>query len=91
MLKNDSTRNKIRKKKKIITSNQIREIEIILENESLDRKDLIQEQLQMEARIKVSKLIIKNIIGNLDYHKYLSCQKGWQLLCNYTTNCVKYA
>lgn len=41
MLKNDSTRNKIRKKKKIITSNQIRRIEMILENESLDRKGLI--------------------------------------------------
>ena len=53
-------------------------METILENEGLEGRGLMWEQLGIEAGIEASKLTIKNTMGSLDYHKGLACQRGWQ-------------
>ena len=75
---NDPTRKETRGRKKVNTPEQIREMEMILENEGLEGRGLTWEQLGMEVGIEATKLTIKNTMGSLDYHKCLACQRGWQ-------------
>ena len=89
-LKNDPTRNETRGRKKVITPEQIRRMEIILENEGLEGRGLTWEQLGMEAGIKATKLTIKNTMGSLDYQKCLACQRVWQSPRN-CANRMEYA
>lgn len=75
-LKNDPTRKDTRGRKQIITLAQIREMEKILENEGLEGRGLIWSQLGFEPQVDVSEATIKRIMGSLDYHKCLICQRG---------------
>lgn len=77
-LKNGPTRKETRGRKQIITLAQIREMEKILENEGLEGRGLIWSQLGFEPQVDVSEATIKRIMGSLDYHKCLICQRGGQ-------------
>ena len=77
-LRNDPTRRGTRGWKGIVTTDQIREMEQILQHESLEGRALTWEQLGMEAGVEASGWTIKRVMGNLEYHKCLACQRSWQ-------------
>ena len=53
-------------------------MEKILENKRLEGRGLTWLQLRFEAQVDVSEAIIRCIIGSLNYHKCLACQRSWQ-------------
>ena len=85
LLKTNSTRQRhhdldlveTRGRKTIVTSDQIQEMESILQTTGLEGRGLTWEQLGMEAGVKASGKTIKRIMGTMDYHKCIACQQGW--------------
>ena len=62
-LVNNPTRKETRGRKKVITPEQIREMEMILENEGLEGRGLTWEQLGMEVGMEATKMTIKNTVN----------------------------
>ncbi len=75
-LRNDPTRKGTQGAKNIITPEQIREKEKILENEDLEGLSLILAKLGFEAQVETSKATIRWAMGILDYDKCLACQRS---------------
>ncbi len=66
-----------RGRKTIITREQIKEMERILENEGITGRALTWEQLGMEAGVEASGRTIQRTMQTMDYRKCIACQKGW--------------
>ena len=61
----------------LITPQHIREMERILENEGIEGRSLTWEQLGFEIGLDVSGRTIQRIMGARDYHKCITCSRGW--------------
>lgn len=66
-----------RGRKSIITSDQIREMEHILETEGIAARSMTWEQLGQEVGVDVCGKTIQRTMGAKDYRKCIACQKGW--------------
>ena len=51
-------------------------MEKIIENNRIETRSLIWEQLGYEASLDLSRKTIQRIIGTLNYYKYIIYQKG---------------
>ena len=51
-------------------------MEHILENEGVNGRALTWEQLGMEAGVEASGRTIQRMMGTMDYHKCIACQRG---------------
>lgn len=77
-LQNDSNRRETRGRKKIITSDQLKEMEYILETEGLETRGLTWEQLGREVGSEASGRTIQRILGSQNFHQCIACQRSWQ-------------
>lgn len=66
-----------RGRKKIITDEQMKEMERIIETEGISGRALTWEQLGMEVGVEASGRTIQRAMGTLNYRKCLVCRKGW--------------
>ena len=76
--------------KRIISLEQICEMEKILENKGLKGWILTWSQVEFEAQVNGSEATIKRAISSLDYHKCPAWKRCWQLLFS-KINRVEYA
>ena len=84
-LRNDSARRleknsdaeETRGRKSLITPKQIREMERILETEGIEGRGLTWSQLGYEIGLDCNGRTIQRAMGTMDYHKCLSCRRGW--------------
>ena len=67
-----------RGRKFIITPDQIREMDQILQTTGHEGRALTWKQLGLEANVEAFYKTIKNTMGSLQYHKCIACQRGWQ-------------
>ena len=65
-------------------------MEKILENKGLEGRGLTWLQLRFKAQVDAFEATIKRVMGSLDYHKCLVCQRGWQSPSS-NKNRVEYA
>ena len=77
-INNDPFRRESRGRKSIITEEQLRSMEKIIENHGFDGRTLTWAQLGYEAGVSASWLTVKRVLGSLDYRKCTACKKGWQ-------------
>lgn len=82
--------NETRGRKSLITSEQIRNMEQVLESEGFTDKGLSWEQLGVEAGVKASAHTMRKFFGTMDYHHCINCQRGWQSPANRAAR-VEYA
>lgn len=66
-------------------------MEQILQHEGLEGRAFTWEQLGMEAGVEASGWTIKMVMGSLEYHKFLACQRSWQSPRSAAANRVEYA
>ena len=76
-LENNSDAEETRGRKSLITPKQIREMERILETEGIEGRGLTWSQLGYEIGLDCSGQTIQRAMGTMDYHKCLSCRRGW--------------
>ena len=74
---NDSNQEETRGRKSLITSRKIREMERLLEEESIEARALTWEQLGYEVGLNCTGRTIQRAMGTMDYHKCITCRKGW--------------
>lgn len=90
-LHNDPLRHDNRGRKKIITSQQLRKMHYLLQNEGFDIRSMTWEQLGAQVGIEgVHIQTIRTAMGSMDYHKCIACQKGW-VSAPTAANRVRYA
>ncbi len=65
------------RRKNIITKDQSKEMEHILETKGLHGRALTWEQLGFEANVKASGRTVQRTMGTMDYHKCIACKKEW--------------
>ena len=73
---NDSEEFETRGRKSIVSTKDIREMERILE-EGFEARITTWQQLGFEAGLDCSGHTIRRVMGTMDYHKCISCRKGW--------------
>ncbi len=76
-LQNNPELAETRGRKSVVTQDQIREMEKILETEGIEGRGLTWEQLGMEASVDTCGRTIKNVMGTMHYCKCIACNKGW--------------
>ena len=74
---NDPTTIEARGHPTVITQEQIREMEQVLETEGLYAWALTWQQLGTEVGIDASWRTIQRAMGSKDYHKCVACRKSW--------------
>ncbi len=74
-LKRDNNRGKNTK----VSAKDIRQMELILQEDGFCSRALTWEQLGYEAGLDVSGRTIQRRMGTMDYYKCIACRKGW---CN---------
>ena len=74
---NNPTTSESRGRLPIITPEQIREMEQVIENEGLYAQVLTWQQLGTEVGIDVHWRTIQQVMGSKDYRKCVACRKGW--------------
>lgn len=67
----------IRGRHGVIFSQQIREMERVLETEGMKARGLTWEQLGYEVRLECSDRTIQRAMRTMNYHKCVACRKGW--------------
>lgn len=86
----DSPKQETRGRKHKITPEQIRQMEQVLETESMKGRTLTWKQMGTEAGVEGCTRTIKNAIGSMDYYQCVACQRGWQSPAS-AKNRVEYA
>ena len=76
-LHNNPDHKETRGRKSLISSVKIREMERILEEEGIEARSLTWQQLGYEVGLDCSGRTIQRAMGTMDYHKCVSCKKGW--------------
>ena len=66
-----------RGRKQLISSVKIREMGRILEEEGIEARSLTWQQLSYEVGLDCSGRTVQRAMGTMDYHKCVSCKKGW--------------
>ena len=66
-----------RGRKPLISQSDIYNMERILESDRIETRAMTWEHLAYESGLDVSGHTVQRIMGTLDYHKYIACQKGW--------------
>ena len=66
-----------RGRKQLISSVKIREMERILEEEGIEARSLTWQQLGYEVGLDCSGRTVQRAMETMDYHKCVSCKKGW--------------
>ena len=72
---NESEDSEKRGRHRIISLKQIREIERILEEESMEGRSLTWEQLGYEIGLECNGRTVKRAMGTMKYHKCIACKK----------------
>lgn len=74
---NTPTLPETRGRKSVITDEQKKGMDQILQTAGIDGRALTREQLGMKVGSEATGRTIKNIMGSMHYHKCIACQKGW--------------
>ena len=76
-INNDPNREKTRDRKRKMTREDIARCDRLLETAGFDGKTLTWEQLAYEVNIDVSPWTMKREMNILNWHKCITCRKGW--------------
>lgn len=74
---NDPDRKEHRGRKPLISPEKIREIERLLETESIEARSYTWEQLGFEVGLGSSGRTVQRAMGTMDYHKCIACRREW--------------
>ena len=74
---NISNESENRGRPRIISTNQIREMERILEEEGMKGRALTWEQLSYEIGLECNDKTVQKAMSTMKYHKCIACKKGW--------------
>ena len=73
----DENREKTRDRKSLINPLKIREMQRLLKKEGIEARALTWQQLGYEVGLNCSGRTVQRIMKIMDYHKCISCKKGW--------------
>lgn len=74
---NDPEQKETRGRKSIISADKIREMEVVLETESIEARRFTSEQLGNEVGLDCSGRTVQRAMGTMSYHKCTARRKGW--------------
>lgn len=74
---NNAHKEETRGREQIVTKDQIKEMEQVLEHEGLAGRALTWEQLGLEAGVEACGWTIQRTMGTLIYYKCVACQRVW--------------
>ncbi len=66
-----------RGRKSKISAKEVRQMELILQEDGFYSRALTWEQLGYEAGLNISGRTVQRHMGTMDYHKCIACRKGW--------------